>query len=61
MRATISTVHTVFTAAEATALAAEFNADEFEDWTYVVRVDPKGSGNAVIDIYDENGELAGKL
>lgn len=45
--------------AKAEELAEGLNLDD--DWTYVVRNDPKGSGKSVIDIYDEDGEFVGTL
>jgi hypothetical protein len=30
-----------------------------EDWTYVVKHDPKGTGYSIIEIYDEENEFVG--
>lgn len=42
------------TEAEAEAAALELRSED-PDWAYIVSVDPKGSGRALIKIYDENG------
>ncbi len=44
----------------ATAVAAENNADA-DGWNYVVVPDPKGSGRAIIKVYDEDGEFLDNL
>lgn len=42
--------------------AADLLADgETEGWIYVVKVDPRGSGKAVIEVYDDDGEFAGHI
>ena len=49
-----------------------FNADQIEavlrdlresdpDWTYTPVYDPKGSGKAFVEIYDEDGEFVGRV
>jgi hypothetical protein len=40
---------------------AELNADPEDDWNYKVKHDPKGTGNSLIEIYDENGEFVSYL
>lgn len=57
--------HTVWnTAAHAEAIACANNdaaeADN-DGWAYVVQIDPLGSGRAIIEVYDEDGYLVGKL
>lgn len=53
---------TVFTLAQAEAIAAGQNADPDNDgWTWTVRPDPLGSGRAVIDIHDDDGEFVATL
>jgi len=41
--------------------AARLNADADDDWTYVVRHDPKNTGGSRIDILDEGGERVGPV
>jgi len=41
--------------------AARLNADADDDWTYVVRHDPKNTGGSWIDILDEDGERVGPV
>lgn len=57
MAATLNHTHTIYqNAAAASAVAALMQAGD-DDWTYVVKVDPNGSGRAVIAMYDEAGEF----
>jgi hypothetical protein len=57
-----STTHKIFTdAAAAEALLSQMEIDADDDWSYVVVVDPNGSGRAVIEIRDEDGISLGKL
>lgn len=45
---------TVFaTVAEAKAVADTMSADD-PDWTYTIVPDPKGTGKAIVKIYDED-------
>ncbi len=44
--------HTVFPVAMAQALATKFNDEDDDGWTYAVIIDPKGTGKAVIEVYD---------
>jgi len=54
--------HTVFPNADAAAEVAAKNAAGDDDgWSYRVKVDPKGSGRAVIEIYDEDNFFVGNL
>ncbi len=47
--------HTIYgTVAAATKVADANNADS-DGWKYVVVADPKGSGRAIIKVYDEDG------
>lgn len=43
---------------EAIAFADQMGADD--DWEYVVVADPKGSGRAIVEIYDGDGHMVGK-
>jgi hypothetical protein len=38
------------------AVAADLKSND-PDWDYIVRHDPKGTGDSLIDIYDEDGEF----
>jgi phosphoribosylformylglycinamidine (FGAM) synthase-like amidotransferase family enzyme len=54
--------HTVWnTEAAAAKIAASNTAGDEDGWTYTVRVDPNGSGRAIIEIHDETGEFVGLL
>lgn len=48
------------TEAEAIKVAAALQADD-DDFTYRVRVDPKGTGKALIDVIDETGAVLGTV
>jgi len=50
-------VKTFFSREKANETAAMLNADEYDDWTYVAKHDPKGTGYSFIEIYDEDGEF----
>ncbi|MEE9118750.1 MAG: hypothetical protein V3U02_09205 [Calditrichia bacterium] len=52
-----SHVHKVFQAEEAEKVAAELTTQDQEGWTYKLNHDPKGTGKAFIEIYDEDGEF----
>ncbi len=61
MKTIINEVHTIHsTVAKATVIANQCNADA-DGWKYVVVPDPKGSGRAVIEVYDEDGQKVGLL
>ena len=47
-------------AAAAESVAASMRSDD-DDWSYVVVVDPKGSGRAIVTILDETGERVGSV
>lgn len=49
------------TQAEADKAAAEPASGETEGWTYMVILDPKGSGRCTIDVHDEDGHFVSKL
>ena len=51
---------TLFEPAKAEALAAELQAGD-PDWTYRAKHDPKGTGYSLIEIFDEAGELVGRI
>jgi hypothetical protein len=53
-------MNTLFTPSEADAFAAKLNAED-DDFTYEVVHDPKKTGMSFIRVYDEDGELLGKL
>lgn len=57
MMATLNHTHTIYqNEAAASAVAASMQAGD-DDWTYKVIPDPKGSGRAIIAMYDEAGEF----
>jgi len=56
----INNTYKSFSPEKAEQVAAELNAVEDDDWTYVVRHDPKGTGYSFIEVYDEDGYLIGK-
>lgn len=37
--------------------AEQLNANADDDWSYVVKHDPKGTGYSLIEVYDEDGEF----
>ena len=54
--------HKVYqTVAAAQDVADELNAEDEDGWTYKVVADPKGTGKAIIKIFDEAGEFVGNL
>jgi len=50
----------LFTPEAAEKAAADMQRGD-EDWTYVVRHCPKGTGYSFIEIWDECGEMIGKV
>lgn len=50
----------LFKPADAEKVAEELNRHD-EDWDYVVRHDPAGTGFSFIEVFDEDGELVGKV
>ena len=55
-----TTPHT-FAPAKAVEIAAAMQAGEEDGWTYMVRHDPTGRGQTLIDIFDEDGEKVGTV
>lgn len=53
------TGHTFFTPEKAEAVAAELNATD--DWTYLAKHDPAGTGYSFVEVYDEDGEFISGL
>ena len=51
----------LFNPAKAEEVAAGMNEVEYDDWTYEVCHDPKGTGLSFIKIIDEDGEYVGKV
>jgi hypothetical protein len=49
--------HQMFDPAKVDAVVATLNQDD--DFKYVVRHDPKGTGRSVIEVYDEDGNYIG--
>ena len=56
---TLDTTHQTFIPGKAEAIAKELN--ETDDWSYVVKHDPKGTGFSFIEIYDEDGEFVSRM
>ena len=54
-------LNTIFSEEKAEEAARLLNADDEDDWTYVPRHDPKGSCRSLVEIYDQDGELVGRL
>ena len=52
-------VRTFYTKEQAEEVAAEMNATD--DWTYIPKHDPKGTGYSFIEIYDEDGEFVERM
>ena len=46
---------TTYPADKVDAVAAELQANDEDDWTYVVRHDPTGRAFSLIELYDEDG------
>ena len=58
----ISQPYRIFNSVEEANIEADkLNADPEDDWEYRVVPDPKGSGRALIKIYDEDGEFVENL
>jgi hypothetical protein len=53
-------VYTIFASAEAAQKIVDANAAD-DGWRFEVSVDPKGSGRAVVKVYDDTGEFLGNL
>lgn len=58
--AIIDPVYTIFGSAEAAQKIVDANAGD-DGWRFEVSVDPKGSGRAVVKVYDETGEFVANL
>ncbi len=56
----LDTTPQLFDREKAIAIAAELKAGDPE-WDYVPKHDPKGTGFSFIEVFDENGELVGKV
>ena len=56
----LDTTHQLFTPEQAATIAAQMNASD-EDWTYVAKHDPKGTGYSFIEIYEEDGEIVCRM
>lgn len=52
---------TAFTKDQAESVANTLNADNEDDWEYRVKHDPKGTGCSLVEVYDEDGFLLGKV
>ena len=61
MKKILNNVHTMFSPEEAVSVAYDLNADPDDDWAYVVKHDPKGTGYSLITIYEDNGEFVAIL
>ena len=61
MRLPLQNAGNFFAPDKAETLANELNQDKDDDWTYVVKHDPKGTGWSRIEILDENGKFVGLL
>jgi uncharacterized protein HemX len=58
MQAILNHVHSTFDPAKVDAVAAQMQAGD-DEWSYVVKNDPKGIGRSIIQIFDEDGEFVG--
>ena len=58
MQSMLNHVHNTFDPIKVDAIAAQMQAND-NDWKYVVRHDPKGTGKSIIQIFDENSEFVG--
>lgn len=56
----IDTCGKLFQPAEAERVAKTLEEND-QDWSYVVRHDPKGTGYSFVEVYDEDGEFIGKV
>lgn len=57
----IDSPHTIFGSHDAAAKVADACNADSDGWRYVIVDDPKGSGRATIDVYDDENVLMGKL
>ena len=58
MQALLNHVHNTFDPALVDGIAAQMQSQD-EDWAYVVKHCPKGTGRSIIQIFDECGEFVG--
>lgn len=56
----IDTTETLYTKQDAISVAAAMNASD-DDWDYRPKHDPAGTGYSFIEIFDEDGNLVGKM
>lgn len=57
----IDTTAKLYNPADAEEKAAKMNANADDDWAYIVKHDPKGTGYSLIEVYDEDGEFVTHL
>ena len=53
----LDTTGKLFSKDEAEKTCDILNAEEWDEWTYTAKHDPKGTGYSFIEITDENGEF----
>ncbi len=53
--------HTIYNTVAAATVVADANNADSDGWEYVVVPDPKGSGRAIIKVYDEDGKFLDNL
>ena len=51
----INSTPKLYTPAKAEEKAENLNSNLDDDWSYVVKHDPKGTGYSLIEVYDEDG------
>ncbi len=56
----IDTTHSLFPPEDAERIAKEMQEKD-EDWSYVVKHDPKKTGLSFIEIYDEDGNFVARI
>ena len=57
----IDTTGTFFTPENAIKTAADRNADVYDDFVYIAKHDPKGTGYSLVHVINEDGEFVAKL
>lgn len=58
---TLNTTPKLYKPAKANQIAEMLNADPDDDFEYRVKHDPKGTGDSLIEVMDDDGEFIGYM